>query len=90
MQIMIFLDSMPSLLSMLVYHLQLIIAPILLTLDQFTPLHQIPVGVFQMGLVSTVTGMAHQVLARCPLLMHFLRWMSITTVGITIPPPSLH
>lgn len=87
---MIFSDSMRSLLSMLVYRRPLIIAHMLLTLDQFTPRHQIPVGVFQMGLVSIVNGMGHQFLVRCRLLMDFLPWTSITTVGITIPPPSLH
>ena len=89
MQIMILLDNMLSLLSIQVYHLLVILAHTLLMLDQFTPHHQIPVGVFQMVPVSIITGMGLQFLVRCTL-MPFLPWMSIITVGNTIPPPSLH
>ena len=90
MQIMILLDSMLSLLSIQVYHLLVILAHTLLMLAQFTPPRQIPVGVFQMVPVSIITGMGLQFLVRCTLLMPFLPWMSIITVGNTIPPPSLH
>ena len=90
MQIMIFLDSTLCLLSIQLYHPLLILAHILRTLDQFTPRHRIPVGVFQMGLLSIITGMGHQFLERCLRLLHSLLWMSIITVGSTIPLPFLH
>jgi hypothetical protein len=70
------------------YHLLLINAHILLILDQFTLHLQMPVSVFQMVLVLTITGMAHQYLVRSLVPMLFLPWISIITVGSTILLPS--
>ncbi|KAJ6305936.1 hypothetical protein OIU78_021298 [Salix suchowensis] len=69
------------------YHLLVIHARTLLILDQFT-LHLLtPVSVFQMVLVLTITGMAHQYLVRSLVPMLFLPWISIITVGSTILLP---
>jgi hypothetical protein len=90
MQIMIYWDNIPYLANIpQQYHLLLILAHILLILDQFTHHLRTPVAVFQMFLVLTVTGMVHQYLVRSLVPMLFLPWMSIITVGSTILLPSL-
>ena len=90
MQIMIYWDNVPYLPNIpQQYHLLLILAHILLMLDQFILHLQTPVAVFQMFLVLTATGMVHQYLVRSLVPMLFLPWISIITVGSTILLPSL-
>lgn len=84
MQIMIYLDSMPSLLSIQLYHLLLILVHTLRTLDQFTPHPLIQVEVFQKLPTLTIIGVAHLYLVNYQAPMLFLPWIFITTVGSTI------
>lgn len=89
MQIMIYLDNMPSLLSIQLYHLLVILARILLTLDQFTPHPLILVAVFQKLPTLTIIGRAQLYLVNYQAPMLFLPWTFITPVGIIIPLHSL-
>ena len=82
---MIYLDSMPSLPSIQLYHLLLILVHILRTLDQFTPHPLIQVEVFQKLPTLTIIGVAHQYLVKYQTPMLFLPWIFIITVGSTIP-----
>lgn len=85
MQITIYLDNMPSLLSIQLYHLLVILAHILLTLGQFIPHPQTPVEVCQKLPTLTIIGVAHQYLVKYQTPMLFLPWIFIITVGSTIP-----
>ena len=89
MQITSYWDNMPSLLN--IQHLLLSHVHMQLTLgQQFIPHPQILVQVFQIVLVSTVTGMVHQCLVRYLRLMLFLQWITIIIVGSIIPLHSPH
>ena len=84
-----FLDNTLSLLSIQLYHLRVIHAHILPTLDQSIPHHQIQMLAFPMVLILIIIGMVHLYQMRYLHLMLSLAWMFIITVGITIPPLSL-
>nr|XP_027114705.1 uncharacterized protein LOC113732885 isoform X1 [Coffea arabica] len=88
-KIMKFLDNTLSLLSIQLYHLRVIHAHILPTLDQSIPHHQIQMLAFPMVLILIIIGMVHLYQMRYLHLMLSLAWMFIITVGITIPPLSL-
>lgn len=90
MQIMIYWDNMPSSLNTQPYHLLRIHVLILLTLDPFIPHPRTPVEVFQIIPILTIPGMFHQYTVRCQLHILSRPWISIITVGISIPLPSRH
>lgn len=90
MQIMIYWDNTPSLLNTQPYHLLPIHVHILLTLDLFIPHPLTPVEVFQIIPILTIPGMVHQYTLRCQPHILSLPWISIITVGSSIPLPSLH
>lgn len=68
-------------LNIQLYHLRLIPARMLPTLDHYLPRPPIPVEVFLMALVSAVTGTAKQLKVRYPPLMLFRLLMVIIIVG---------
>ncbi|ONH95304.1 hypothetical protein PRUPE_7G062400 [Prunus persica] len=76
---------MPSLLSIQLYHLLVILAHILLTVGQFIPHPQTPVEVCQKLPTLTIIGVAHQYLVKYQTPMLFLPWIFIITVESTIP-----
>lgn len=82
---MTFWDNMLFSRSIQQYHLQLILARILLTSDLFIPHHQ--VQVLLKLLISVVIGMAHQFPVKYHLLMPFLQWIFIIKIGSTIHHP---
>lgn len=81
---MIFLDIMPSLLNIRLFHPQLILAHILLILGQYIHLLQHQVPVFQTDLITVTIGLAHQFLVKFPIHMLSLQWTCIITIGITL------
>lgn len=78
---MIFLDIMPSLLNIHLFHPQVILALILLILGQSIHLLQHQVPVFQMDLITTTIGVAHQFQVKFRIHTLSLQWMCIITVG---------
>ena len=88
MQIMMYWDNMPYLLNIQLCHLPVILARILLTLDQYIHPPPILVELYQKLQTSTI-GMAHLCPVTCQLPTHFLLLIFIIAVGNTTPLLSL-
>ena len=88
MQIMMYWDNMLYLLNIQLCHLPVILARILLTLDQYIHPPPILVELYQKLQTSTI-GMVHLCPVTCQLPTHFLLWIFIITVGNTTPLLSL-